>query len=182
LIQRWNKLEHLIPDLYIWEHHPHYEFPLRPLVEGIKFDFSSGVTASESGDPNNCFLQLINDNTFESQEISIFTDGSRMLSDEGECEVSCAIVIPCLGKTYMFKLNRLSSSYTSELMAMINAMDIALSECWTSINVCSDSLSALTKLESVLSSFFPFVRSDLEPSVMNLSLKVVKLSFKPISD
>jgi len=31
-------------------------------VEGIKFGFSSGVTTSESGDPNNCFLQLINDN------------------------------------------------------------------------------------------------------------------------
>jgi len=124
-------------------------------VKDIKFDFSSGVTASESGDPNNCFLQLINDNKFESQEISIFTDSSKMISDERVYEVDCSFVIPCLGKTYMFKLNRLSSSYTSELIVMINAMDIALSECWTSINICFDSLSALTKLESVLSSFFP---------------------------
>jgi len=159
----------------------HYEFPMRPLVEGIKFDFSLGVTASESGDLNNCFLQLINDNKADSQEISIFTDGSRMMADDGNFDMGCSVVIPCLGKSYLFKLNRSSSSYTSELIAMIKAMDTTLSERWTSINICFDSLSALSELESTLSSLFPFARTDLGPSVMNLSLMTAKLSSRDVS-
>jgi len=47
LIQWWN--EHLTPNLHVWSCHPHYEFPLRPLLEDVKFNFSSGVTASETG-------------------------------------------------------------------------------------------------------------------------------------
>jgi len=111
----------------------------------------------ESGDPNNYFLQLINDNKSDSQEISIFTDGSRMMLDDGDFEVGCALVVFRLGKSYKFKLNRLSRSYTPELIAM----DITLFEYWTSINICSVSLSALTKLQLVLSSLLPFARTDL---------------------
>jgi len=149
-------------------------------VKNIKFDFSSGVTASESDDPNNCFLQLIQDNKPDPQEIFIFTAGLRMESGDGDLEVGCAVVIPCLSKSYKFKLNRLSSSYTSELIAMISAMDIVLSERWTSIND-SDSLSALTKLKSILSSLFPFAKTDLGPSVINLLLRVAKLSFNDVN-
>jgi len=132
LIQRWKKIEYLT--LYIWKFHPHYEFPLRPR-KGIKFDFNSGATAKDSGDLNNCFLQLINDNKLDSQEIIIFTDGSRRMLEDEVCEVGCAIVAPCLDKTYKFKLNRLSSSHTAELIVMSNAMDIALAEDWSWINV-----------------------------------------------
>jgi len=64
---------------------------------------------------------------------------------------------------------------------MIKTIDITSSEGWISINVCSDSLSALTKLKSVLSSLFLFTRIDLEPSVMNLSLKTAKLFSRGIS-
>jgi len=71
------------------------------------------------------------------------------------------VVVP--SKDFKFKLNRFSSSYTAEVIAMNNAMDIAISEKWDSINVCSDSLSALTKLKTTLLSVFPFVRSDLSP-------------------
>jgi len=59
---------------------------------------------------------------------------------------------------------------------MIKAMDTTLSECWISINICSDSLSALSGLESTLSSLSPFARTDLRPSVMNLSLMTAKSS------
>jgi|GEM_PF-4450009 len=103
-----------------------------------------------------------------------------MMADDGDFDVGCAVMVSCLGKSYQFKLSRFSSSYTSELIGMIKAMDIALSECWTSINICSDSLSASTKLESVLSSLYPFARTDLGPSVFDVSLKTVKLVFNDV--
>jgi len=181
LIRKWRVLESRIPYLHVWRFHPDYEFLMRPLVEGIKFDFSSEVTVSESGDPNNCFLQLINDNMVDSQEISIFTDGFRMMANDGNIDVSCTVVVPCFGRSHLFKLNRSSSSYTAELLAMIKAMDITLSEHWTSINICSDSLSALSGLESALSSLSPFARTDLGHSVMNLSLLTAKVSSRGVS-
>jgi len=96
-------------------------------------------------------------------------------SEEGIHEVGCAVMIPSLGKDFKFKLNGLSSSYTAEVIAMNNAMDI-VSEKWDSINVCFDSLSALTKLKTSLLSVFPFVKSYLDPSLMDFLLKVTRLS------
>jgi len=150
-------------------------------VEGVKFDFSSEITTNESGDPNNCFMQLIFDSKFNPQEISISTDGSWMGSKDGSHEVGCALVIPCLDKDYKYKLNILSSSYTTEIIAMNNALEIAMSEKWVSINICSDSLSTLTKLKFVLSSVFPIVCSDLSPSLMEFSLKITRLSANGIN-
>jgi len=98
-------------------------------VEDIQFDFRSGVTVSENGDPDSCFLQLISDQKTDSQEIPIFIDGSRMLADDGDFDVGCAVMVPCQGKSHQFKLNRFSNSYTAELIAMIKAIDIELFEC-----------------------------------------------------
>jgi len=175
IIRRWRALEHLIPNLYVWRYHPHYEFPLRPRTEGVKFDFNSGITAGESGDPNGCFVQLINDLKIDPYELSIYTDGSRMSIDQGEGVVGCAVVAPSRGLMYQFKLNNSTSSYSAELIAIQKAIDITKSENWSSINVCSDSLSALTRLESVLLSLTPFARTDLSPLVMELALSVSRL-------
>jgi len=104
-----------------------------------------------------------------------------MGSENGTHEVGCAVVIPCLGKDYKYKLNELSSFYTAEIIDINNAMDIATFEKWDYINVCSDSLSALTKLKLVLSSVFPFVRLDLSPSLMDLLLKVTRTTANGIN-
>jgi len=124
-------------------------------------------------------MQLMSDNGFSPQEILIFTNGSKTGLEDGTREVGCAVVIPSLGKEFKFKLNSLSSFYRrlpiAEVITMNSAMDIVLSEKLNSINICSDLLSALTKLKTSLLSVFPFVRSDLDPSLMDLLLKVTRL-------
>jgi len=46
-----------------------------------------------------------------------------------------------------FNLNSLSSLYTAEAIAIFKAMEKATTEEWTLVNICSDLLSVLTKLE-----------------------------------
>jgi len=77
--------------------------------------------------------------------------------------VGCAAVIPNFKVKYMYRFNRFSSSYTAEAVAILKALGLALNEQWTSINICSDSLSLLTKIKSDLSFIFPFIKSDLNP-------------------
>jgi len=73
------------------------------------------------------------------------------------------LVAPCLKVKYIYRLNSLSSSYTTEAIAILKAVSLVLllAEKWTSINICSDSLSLLMKLKADLSSIFPFVKSNL---------------------
>jgi len=97
-------------------------------VYNTNFDFSSGVTARDSGDRNKYFLQLISDSIEDSTKISVFTDGSRTCSKDGSCVVRCAVVVPCLKVKFMYKLNNFFSSYTVEAIAILKAMDLALSK------------------------------------------------------
>jgi len=62
--------------------------------------------------------------------------------------LGCAVIIPSLQKEVMYKLNNNSCSYMAESIAIIKAMDLSLDEGWASINICSDSLSVLTKIKS----------------------------------
>jgi len=160
----------LLNNLHKWYYHPHFEFPLKSPAIYINFDLSSDVTARDSGNPDVCFRQLIKDKKIDSSEISIFTDGSRMYSDEGNCDVGCAVIIPSLKVNYMYKLNNFSSSYTAEAIAILQALDewngyhfsnLAMNEKWISINICSDSLSLLVKLKTDLSSVFLLLRQTL---------------------
>jgi len=84
-------------------------------------------------------------------------DSSRTCLDEGNCDVGSAVIIPSFKANYMFNLNNFSSSYTAEAMAILQALDLAMNEKWTSINICSDPLSLLKKLD--LSRVFPFIKT-----------------------
>jgi len=153
---------------------------MRSPVNNINFDFNSGVIAKDSGDPNKCYLQQISDKKVDSSEILIFMDDSRSCSDDGNCDVECAVVVPCLKMKFMYRLNDFSNSYTVEAIAILKTMDLALAEKWTSINVCSDSLSLLMKLKTGLSSIFLFVNSNLNPTLMELLLKISKMIYSGI--
>jgi len=76
LIKRWSQVEHLLCNLYTWNLHPHYDYPLRSLINDIDFDLSSGTITVENSDLNNSFMQLILDKKVNPQEIAIYTDGS----------------------------------------------------------------------------------------------------------
>jgi len=98
------------------------------------------VIVGNSGNPDMYFRQLISNKKVDSSEIPIFTDGSRSCSDDGNCDVG---VVPCLKVKFMYKLNKFSSSYTAETMAILKALGLALTEKWISINICSDSLRVI---------------------------------------
>jgi len=81
-----------------------------------------------------------------------------------------------LSQIYPYKgALKLTSSFTAEVIAIIKAMDCAMTEGWTSINICSDSLSVLTKLNLGLSSVFLFAKTDLSPIMMDLLMKISKI-------
>jgi len=78
MIYRWDSTKHKLHDLYKWNFHPHYEFPLRLPTWNIDFDFNSGRTAKDNGNPNGCFQQLILDNrTTSTKSLFIQTDPNR---------------------------------------------------------------------------------------------------------
>jgi len=177
MIHRWVNTQHLFHNLHKWNFHPHYEFPLRLPISGIAFDFGSGEQARESGDPNNCFHQLLSANNESSGSVTIFTDGSKTNLEDGSPQVGCAMVIPDRGLQKGFKLNNLSSSFTAEAFAIIESLDYAMLGSCSSINICSDSLSVLTKLNSGLDTIFPFNRTDLSPIIMDVLLKIYKVRY-----
>jgi len=101
---------------------------LRLPIGGIVFDISSGEQAKESGDPNNCFHQLLAANNEISESVIIFTDGSKSSLEDGSPQVGCAQVIPDRGLQKGFKLNNLSNSFTAEAFAIIEALVCATTE------------------------------------------------------
>jgi len=161
-------------DFHKWEFQIHYEFPLRLPVHNINFDFSSEAIAKESSVSNGCFQQLILDNRRNLHEISIFTDGSSSSSEDRRLNVGCD------SKTihnFDYTDNHLSSSFTAEAIVILKVMEKTVSERWTAINICSDSMSVLMKLKSDLSFIFPFVKSNLSPIMAEFLLKVTKVTF-----
>jgi len=128
-----------------------------------------------------CFQQLFSDKKANPNEVPIFTDDSRSYSDDRNCDVGCAVIVPCFGMKFGYKLNDFSSSYTAEAVAVLEVVSLALIEQWTSINICSDSLSLLLKLRNDLSSIFPFIKSNLNHILMELLLKIVKATYSGIN-
>jgi len=181
LIKRWSQIDHLMVNLHIWQVHPHFDFPLVLRRKDVGFDLTSGIEALESGDPNTSFLQLINDKKSDPTEIAIYTDGSRSGTEEGNFIVDCAIVVPSLKIDYKYKLNENTSSYTAKAIAITKALDQAIREGWSYINICTDSLSVLTKIKSDLLRLFPFIRSNLSPIMFELLLAINKLRYSNIN-
>jgi len=86
---RWNKSEQLLLNIHKWDHHPHFEFPLKFPINVIDFDFSSGSIAKDSDDSDMYFRQFISDKKVNPNEVPIFTDGSRTCLDGKLCCGMC---------------------------------------------------------------------------------------------
>lgn len=96
--------------------------------------------------PNELFNK-INPN---STALQIFTDGSK---NQSEKSVGTAVICPDLNVTFTRSITPHASIYTAECLAICDAMDIALQNKNTNVNIYSDSLSALQNLSIPQMSF-----------------------------
>jgi len=87
---------------------------------------------------SNLFDELIHTSNTSTQ---IYTDASKT-------EMGIGLAVVHLNSTKQFKLNNLSSIYTAEYLALFKGAQLALDIQNTKIDLCSDSLSALTNLQS----------------------------------
>jgi len=104
---------------------------------------TSGWKAKESNDPNSMFAQLIREEVRSLEELEIYTDGSKSLIDENGNSVGCAIYIPHIDRSWLFKLNPFTSSFTAEALAIDKSLEclflvtckylFRLAECITSL-------------------------------------------------
>jgi len=125
IVERWDRLNHLMKNLYKWDFHLHYEYPIR--LPTCSFDFDSGNKARDSRNPNGCFQQLIIDQRGDRQETIIYTDGSRSSTEDGGIHMGSATVVPEASLQMRFRLNELSSSFTAEAIAISKTLEIAQS-------------------------------------------------------
>lgn len=91
---------------------------------------------------NNLFNELIHSSSSSTQ---IYTDASKT-------EMGIGLAIVHLNETKQFKLNIYNSIYTAEYVALYKGVQLALQIQDTKIDICSDSLSALANLQSLIPS------------------------------
>ncbi|KAL4104307.1 hypothetical protein QTP88_019608 [Uroleucon formosanum] len=89
---------------------------------------------------NNLFNELIHSYSTSTQ---IYTDASKT-------EMGIGLAIVHLNETKQFKLNIYNSIYTAECLALYKGVQLALQIQDTKIDLCSDSLSALANLQSII--------------------------------
>lgn len=148
ILKRWEKLKNPMENLYKWDIHP--DFSLRPVYElppGC-IDTESGKLAKKCGNPNRAFHNLITFHSSSTKEISIYTDGSKYLDEEGGQCVGAAFWIPTLSVVQGFKLSHVSSSFSAEGVAIVKALDYVCEFGLEEVNICTDSLSLLNAVES----------------------------------
>lgn len=123
--------------------HNDFEKPIW-MVEQIKGSFQKldlGVKKDLAIHPAQFFYEQIN-STYKNYT-QIFTDGAR--NSQG---VGCAFWIPSLNIEYKFKLNKFMSSYTAELIAILKAVQYAITLDFQYIIICTDSLASVNALHS----------------------------------
>ncbi|XP_050066012.1 uncharacterized protein LOC126555090 [Aphis gossypii] len=91
---------------------------------------------------NNLFNELIHSSSSSTQ---IYTDASKT-------EMGIGLAIVHLNETKQFKLNIYNTIYTAEYLALYKGVQLALQIQDTKIDICSDSLSALANLQSIIPS------------------------------
>ncbi|KAL4126295.1 hypothetical protein QTP88_010517 [Uroleucon formosanum] len=89
---------------------------------------------------NNLFDELIHSSSTSTQ---IYTDTSKT-------EMGIGLAIVHLNETKQFKFNIYNSIYTAEYLALYKGVQLALQIQDTKIDICSDSLSALANLQSII--------------------------------
>jgi len=73
-----------------------------------------------------------------SEEIDIYTNGSKIKGKDNTCLIGCAIYIPNANIAQKFKLNDMTNSYMAEVFAIDKALDLFKSRSsWSSINICN---------------------------------------------
>ena len=136
---------------------------------------------------NEVFMSKDSFNKINENEVMIFTDGSRTtLSSSSELSdtsvsnpgclprAGCGVVIPTEGVSFPFKLNNYTSSFGAEIYAIHKAIEIAIDRGWKKINICTDSESSMSALESCIEGRCNSHRRFLDPSVMDLYGLIVK--------
>jgi len=154
--------------------HPYFAFPFKDRFISTEFDMTSGWKAKESNDPNGIFTQLIKGGDGSLEELEIYTDGFKSLDDENGNFVGCAIYIPLIDKSWLFKLNPLTSSYTAEALAIDKSLELINTYSWPHVNICSDSLSVLQVLKNSELSLFPKALTKLNIVIAELLHKITK--------
>ncbi|XP_016658134.1 uncharacterized protein LOC107883144 [Acyrthosiphon pisum] len=92
--------------------------------------------------PNTIFNILFNELIHTSNtSTQIYTDASKT-------EMGIGLAVVHLNTTKQYKLNKLRSIYSAEYLALLKGVQLALDINNTKIDICSDSLSALTNLQS----------------------------------
>jgi len=180
LISRWHAVEPLFRFLFKSKIHPYYTFPFKDKFIQSDFDFATGETAKGSNEPNKVFDQLIKDSRKSTDEVEIYTDGSKTKSDiinSNDNLVGCAIFIPCINKEIVYKLNPLTSSFMVEVLAIDKVLSLVDSHPWSRVNICSDSQSVLVALKNAEKSFFPRAINKLNTVLADLSYKLSRINF-----
>lgn len=94
IITRWPVIKPFRNNLYTWDFHPFFSAKRNFSPLEIEIDLESGRIAQDNTNPNKSFLQLINSQKRDPEEIHIFTDGSRNENGNFEWRVGAAYVIP----------------------------------------------------------------------------------------
>jgi len=110
--------------------HPYFAFPFKDRYIISDFDMISGWKAKESDDPNSMFAQLIREKDRSLEELEIYTDGSKSLIDGSDNSVGCAVYIPHIDKSWMFKLNPFTRSFTAEALAIDKSLELVNAYSW----------------------------------------------------
>lgn len=148
IINRWAEVKNFVNDLYKWDVDPAYAYKTTRAVPGDILDLNSGKLAKNCEDPNRAFINLTAFYSTSAEEIRVYTDGSRAEGDEGITKAGASVWIPELNHVDKYKLNRLSSSFTAEAIAIIKALDHIVVNGIKFANICTDSLSVLKALGS----------------------------------
>jgi len=172
MISRWPMVEPMTKGLFKSKIHPYFAFPFKDGYTLTDFDIFSGWKAKESNDSNSIFNKLIREKEKSFEEIEIFTDGSRSLSDGNGNLIGCAIHVPHIDKSSLFKLNPITSSFTAEALAIDKSLELVNIYSWPHVNICSDSLSILQALKNSELALFPRALNKLNVVLAELIHKI----------
>lgn len=137
-----------------------------------------GYELNNISDPNNRINDIVNN----SDAFSIYTDGSKVLSNKS---VGTACVCPELGISFKRSIPPDASVYTAECIALNDAMDVALDNRNCNFLIFSDSLSALQSLKSCTISvktnryIFEIRRKYIDFHKANINKSTVKFYWVP---
>ncbi|XP_036141245.1 uncharacterized protein LOC118645052 [Monomorium pharaonis] len=143
IVKRWPVIKPYEKYLAKWDFHPTHICPFQPDLEEVEVDVRSGYLSLQCNNPNNAFVNLINLNCTFNDEITIYTDGSRTELNDGSFLVGSGIFIYNFNTCFKYKLNSYSSSFSPESIAIKKAIELAVANNWSYINICSDSQSNL---------------------------------------